>query len=202
MFSGKSIFLFVLCSMVLILAACSLPLGPTPEPVIVTLLEPDTVVPTLRPDAERDACLDGNWNMDAGFLDLLLANLVPLPNIGVPEGSLGMYFSDGSFIYDGHFIVRVNLGPDQYIQADSVFSTRGLYATEGGSTLVLDITASEIQPLEWKAYSNGREESYPGGGPSVVINPPGSAPYRCTQTDLEIDTLSPAGDTVTMFFVR
>jgi hypothetical protein len=202
MFGGKRNFLFVLCGMVLFVAACSLPLSPTPDPVVVTLLEPDTVAPTLSPAAERDACLDGNWNMGTASLDLLLATLVPIPNIRVPEGNLGMNFNGDSFIYDGNFIVRVDLGPDQYIQADSVFSTRGQYATEGGSTLVLDISASEIQPLEWLAYSNGREASYPGEGPSVVINPPGSAPYRCTQTSLEIDTLSPAGNTVTMFFER
>ncbi len=165
--------------------------------------------PTLDPDADRDSCLDGNWIMPTADLNLLVASLVPIPNIRVLGGSLYMSFVDGVYDYSGEFTLQIDLdeiSKGQYMQADAIFRSGGPYTTERVSTsretqnfLVLDLSASEAQVLVWRAYKNGETITMPGTGPNFVILPPGNAPYRCSATLLEIDTQGALG-AVTMYF--
>jgi hypothetical protein len=184
-----------------LLAACNFPPPQLPEAEVENNIEGEDA-PTLRPDADRDSCLDGTWVMPTDSLDLLMSTMVPAPGLRITTGSLNMSFVEGTFSYSGDFVIQIDLGPGQYMEADSRFSTGGAYATEGNVTLIFDITASESEALNWTAYSNGQVVTEPGIGPTFTLNPPGEAPYRCTSNTLEIDTREPSGGTVTMFFQR
>lgn len=197
----KTVISLSILSTSILLTACNFPRPQLPEPEIVNLMEGEEA-PTLRPDADRDSCLDGNWIMPTASLDLLMATMIPAPGLRITNGSLSMSFVDGTFRYNGDFVIQIDLGPGQYMEADSTFTTGGAYATEGNVTLILDLTVSESQALNWTAYSNGQVVTEPGVGPMVTILPPGEAPYRCTTSTLEIDTREPSGGTVTMFFQR
>jgi hypothetical protein len=144
-------------------------------------------------------------------LDLLLATLVPAPNLRVVGGSLFMSFGDGVYDYSGEFTMQMefDISQGQYMQAEALFSTGGAYATENRSVrdspiftfLVLDLSGSETNVLVWRFYKDGVVQAVPGTGPSFNLLPPAEAPYRCTETRLEIDTQGYTGP-VTMFFQR
>lgn len=192
------------------LTACSLPSRQPDEPEIVSLVG-SAEAPTLDPDADHDPCLDGDWIMPTAELDLLVASLVPIPNIRVMGGSLSMSFVDGVYAYSGEFTLQIELDmtQGQYMQTDAVFSSGGPYATELQSDrdspvltfLVLDLTVSESNELVWRVYKEGEVQTQPGTGPSFIILPPGNAPYFCTDTQLEISTEGYTGP-ITMFFQR
>ncbi len=190
-----------------ILAACSS--SQPGEPEILSLVETHEV-PTIDPDADRDACLDGDWIMPTADLDLFVASMVPMPNIRVVGGALYMSFVDGEYEYSGEFTLQVELDMSEgkYLQSDAIFSSGGAYSTETNSTnrgpvsfLTLDLTVSEQNILVWRAYKGGVSSVAPGTGPTFTILPPGNAPYRCSATLLQIDTHG-ATQEVTMYFQR
>jgi hypothetical protein len=209
MLKPKRNFYFALTAMVAIglLAACSS--SQPGEPEILSLVETHDV-PTIDPDAERDSCLDGNWIMPTADLDLFVASMVPLPNMRVVGGALYISFVDGQYEYSGEFTLQIELDMSEgkYMQSDAIFSSGGAYSTETTSTargplswLTLDLTVSEVNALVWRAYKGGVMESMPGIGPTFTIVPPGNAPYRCSDSLLQIDTHG-ATQEVTMLFQR
>jgi hypothetical protein len=136
-------------------------------------------------------------------LDLLVSTLVPVPGIRVPEGVLNMFFdADGGFTYTGNLIIHMDMNPAEgsYLEGEGGFRTTGSYTTEG-DRILFDYTESQSEVFVWRGYKDGQSASVPGTGPTFSLNPPGAAPYRCTGSTLEIDTVGPAG-TVTMFFRR
>jgi len=199
--------LFPLLAAAFLLAACTLP---TREPEVLSPVDVGDA-PTLEPDAERDPCLDGTWTMHTAELDLFVASMVPIPNMRVVGGSLSMSFADGMYEYSGLMTLQIELdmSEGQYLQGDGIFSSGGAYATEARTErdfpvfdfLILDLTVSESEVMVWRAYKNGEEETAAGIGPNFTIVPPGEAPYRCTESRLEIDSQGASGP-VTMFFER
>jgi hypothetical protein len=202
--------LLVALSVILSLTACNLPSRQPAEPEVTSLLG-SAEAPTLNPDADRDPCLDGDWIMPTADLDLFVASLVPIPNIRVVGGSLQLSFADGAYNYSGEFTLQIDLdtSQEQYMQTDALFSSGGAYATEIRSErdfpvftfLIFDLTVSDSNELVWRAYKEGDLQTMPGSGPSFTILPPGEAPYKCTDTQLEIGTQGPGGP-LTMFFQR
>ena len=195
----RAILLF--CVALILSAACNL--SGLPSDAVEDGIVPvgTDLPPTSRPaDSEADSCLVGEWWMDTPDLDLLVATLVPIPNIRVPDGNLLLrFYADGTFSYQGSPVIRIELGASQYIEGAGVFTTNGTYATEGGTTVLLNTTRSESGVTVWHAYKDGQSSDYPAG-PQISLALPGSAPYRCTSTRLELDTRNPSGVTVTMFF--
>ena len=189
------------------LTACTLP---NREPVILSPVDIGGA-PTLDPEAERDPCLEGEWIMNTPELDLLVATLVPVPNMRVVGGYLSMSFADGVYTYFGEMTLQVELdmSEGQYLQGDGQVRSGGEYATEARTErdfpvfdfLILDLTTSESDVFEWRAYKDGEVQTAPGIGPTVTIMPPGQAPYVCTDSSLVIDTQGAAGP-VSMFFER
>ncbi len=186
-----------------LLAACSEP-SPTPEPTA-----PPTPAPTPEPEelageppTGRDPCLLGTWSMATGDLDLLVSTLVPVPGMRVTDGELIMEFDGESFSYRADiFVLRMDIGPDTYMEADGRFGTSGTYAT-GDGQLYLDSIGSEQDILTWTAYQGGQVVTLPGTGPTFSLPTPGEAPYRCFPNRLEIDTRGAMPETITMFFDR
>lgn len=170
--------------------------------VAVLLISCDTGT-DADPIAERRECLVGSWTMLTADLDLLVSTVVPVPGIRVPEGLLHIFFdADGGFTYMGTLIIHIDMDAtgSSYLEGDGAFRTTGRYAIDG-DTIRFDYTDSETEVFVWRAYKDGRSAEAPGGGPTFDVNLPAVAPYRCTASSLEIDTVGPAG-TVTMFFER
>jgi len=184
-----------------LLAACTAPTPATPEP--------PTAIPTPEPDepaaeipAGSDPCLVGSWRMDTGDLDLLVSSLAPVPGMRVADGQLFMEFDGEAFSYHADiFVLRIDLGPDAYLEADGRFGTSGTYTT-GDGQLFLNSIGSDQQVLAWTAYKDGQVATMPGTGPSYSLPVPGEAPYRCLPDRLEIDTRGASPETITMFFYR
>jgi len=193
-----------------VLVSCNMPSQlpvdvPDEPPRETAPLEPseDILMPTAFPeDDERDSCLEGGWTMYTAELDLLVATLVPMPNIRVPDGLLNMFFDpDGGFTYIGNLTIQIEFSENSYMQGEGGFRDLGTYATEG-DTILFNIESEETEVFEWRAYKDGQSVVQPGGGPEFNLTPPGVAPYRCTAESLEIDTVNPAGDTITMFYFK
>lgn len=187
------------------LSACSLPLPERPDSEIIHTIEdmPSGEVVMLDPELQLDSCLYGTWVMYQQFLEELAQAMVPVPGLYVPDGDLEITFDQGGvWRYEGFFTIRMGLGADQYLEALSQFITGGLYGTNNEDVIVFDLTAAESEALLWTGYKNGEAFTVPGEGPSFSLVPPGTAPYRCSELSLEIDTTNPAGDTVTMLFVK
>jgi len=207
----KLLIMLIPIALLTLLVSCNIPsrqpdpVDPPQPPDEVALLEPseDIILGTPFPeDAERDPCLEGAWNMDASYLDILVQNLVPVPNIYVPRGSLTFYFySDGLFNYSGDLTIQINFAENWYMQGVGGFSDDGAYATEG-DIILFDLQGKTTEVYKWFAYKDGQSAEQPGGGPEISLTPPGRAPYRCTADTLEIDTMNPTRDTITMFFFR
>jgi hypothetical protein len=212
MFKIKNGLYYILTALVgsTLLTACSLPNRQPDEPEIISLVG-SAEAPTLDPNADRDPCLNGYWSMDTADLDLLMASLVPIPNIRVVAGSLNFSFVEGIYDYSGYFTLQMDLDltKGQYMQTDATIGSGGAYATEirsdgGGPVLtflMLDLTVAESNELVWRVYKGGEVQSVPGSGPSFSILPPGNAPYICTDTQLQISTQG-AGGPISMFFRR
>jgi hypothetical protein len=183
---------------VILLAACNLPgLGVEPREAI-----PSTE-PTSPPEDEgTDSCLHRDWFMDRGDMDLLIGTLIPVPNIRLTDGAMALVLRpEGTFDYSGSMVLRADLKSDgsEYIEGSGVFSNQGGY-TADESIITFDASASQSGILRWHAYANGQSIDMPGEEPTFSLLPAGAAPYRCTPGRLEIDTRSPSGGTVTMFF--
>jgi len=208
---NKALPVLVTCITLLSLASCNMPsrqpdpVDPPQPPGEIASLEPseDIILGTPFPDdAERDPCLEGAWSMDASYLDIMVQSLVPVPNIYVPRGSLSFYFySDGLFNYSGDLTIQINFTENSYMQGVGGFSDDGAYATEG-DIILFDLQGTTTEVYKWFAYKDGQSVEQPGGGPEISLTPPGRAPYRCTAETLEIDTINPTRDTITMFFFR
>ncbi len=186
-----------------LLAACSEP-TPSPEPTIppTAIPTPEPEEPTVEPPTGQDPCLLGTWRMATGDLDLLVATLVPVAGMHVTDGELIMEFDGESFSYRADvFVLRIDLGPDTYMEADGRFGTSGTYST-GDGLVYLNSIGSDQDILTWTAYQNGQVVTVAGTGPTFSLPTPGEAPYRCFPDRLEIDTRGATPTTITMFFAR
>jgi hypothetical protein len=194
----KPALLMQVFSISILLAACNLP-GNGVEPVEPIQSPPPTSPPE---DGGSDACLlQFPWFMSTGNLDLLVGTLIPVPNVTVSQGNLAILFRpSGTFSYQGSPHIRIDLGEGQYIEGHGNFTNEGTYTTSDG-IITFSEQASESTILRWQAYANGQVIEMSGQeAPSFSILPSGPAPYRCSPGALEIDTRSPGGSTVTMFF--
>lgn len=197
----RTLSLTTLVFAVVLLAACNRPSDATEAPPDEGPA-PTEPAPTPRPDADRDACLDGEWWSYTHDIDILLATLAPVPNMHVSDGNLVMWFNDdGTYEYQGRVVLHLDMREGQYMETTGFFTTSGPYSTQDDSTLVLDLSNSRTEILEALAFKDGESQTVSGGMPTVSIMPPGSAPYRCTPAMLEIDTTGPFGP-ATMFFYR
>jgi len=158
--------------------------------------------------SERDACLEGDWVMRTADLDLLVATIVPVPNLRIVAGSLFLSFVGGEYRYgsDG-FVEHVDLGPGRYLEGTAVFLNTGTYAAEagspvtGGSALSFLGGGAEKGVTKWLAFKDGRSEVYSGEGPQVSIPLTGRFPYSCSDQELILYMAGPTGE-VPMFFKR
>lgn len=163
------------------------------------------IPPLLPPDAERDACLDGNWIMPTSQLDLFVATMFPDASsfLRVTAGELRMSFVDGAYTYRGDYVLHVDSGPGMFSEADITFAAGGAYATEANSMITFDLGMTEAQTLTCTSYKDGQSFSTPCDGMGVTaILPPSTGPYRCSADRFELDVPSPSGIIITMFFER
>jgi hypothetical protein len=176
-------------------AAGSTPSAESPSPA-------PTSTPTTATAAGWDSCLLGNWTMPTADLQAMIAALIPIPNLSVPSGELNISFDGASYDYSsGGFVLRVDLGPGKYMEANATFRNTGTYATDGGMIL-FESAGSESEISAWTGYDNGESMTVPGAGPEVSFAFSGANPYRCSADRLEIDTPQPTGDGQTMNFLR
>jgi len=197
--SVRSLFVLTLAGL---LAACSLP-GRSPE-VEVTLLPTSTSLPTPIPTPD-DTCLEGEWVMPQDRLVILFSTLFPHTGsyVNINAGYLTMSFVDGMYTFAGDYTIHADTGQGRYSEGRAIFSTTGAYTLLSASSIALEASPSQTQMVSCIAYDNGMTYSVPCDFvESIAILPPSEAPYRCSQTLLEIDTLSPTGAIVTMFFER
>jgi len=205
--SNKFLPMILLCVLSLYLVSCNFPSSGSELPVVDDSPPLSTTGPVESPPQDvsgNASCLSGTFVMETSFLDLLVATLVPGPDIHVPAGQLTMSFdpSNGTYIYDGDFTIKVFITPggESYMEALGGFQTNGAFSVEG-DMIAFDLSNSEEQVLQWHAVANGQDVTVPGGGPSFSLLPPANAPFRCTAEGLEIDTMG-SGGVVTMFFTR
>jgi len=212
-FRGRQVTRIAILALLAFAAACNRPSAPT---AVEPLEDPDVEepAPTSRPSNDHDACLVGEWWSYTHDIDILLATLAPVPNMHVADGNLVLWFTDGveeladrvdgpEYEYQGRVVLRLDMDPSesQYIETAGFFTNSGAYSTEGDSILNLDVSNSQREILSMQACKNGECQDATGLMPTVDVLPPGSAPYRCTASTLEIDTQGPYG-TATMFFYR
>ncbi len=182
----------------MLLSGCNLS-----EPEVVgrlPIVEPDLT--DLQRSELPDECLVGHWTVTTGDLDIFVATIVPVPGLRVTDGSVYADFTwDGNYVYasDG-LVLRIDLGPDKYLQGSAAFRTSGIYATEPGS-LVLHDSGSVKQVTEWKAVKDGVAVVAPGAGPEMSLIPNGPLPYDCGTEELVLDWAGAYG-TVPMIFKR
>ena len=191
-----------------LLASCS---EPSPQPDLpeveqeIAPIQPDEdiTLPTAFPeDTIHDTCLEGAWSMDTSYLDILVNSLVPVTNLFVPHGSLNFHFyPDGRFTYAGDLTLQFNFAENWFMQGVGSFIDLGTYATED-DLILFNFESTTASVYQWNAYKDGQAVETQGGEPEFTLTPPGRAPYRCTPETLEIDTLNPTMDTITMFFSR
>lgn len=226
----KMVWLFIVFALVISLTGCNMPgddapvspqeeLNPESEPAQDELnpeTEPGqddanppitepTVWPTVLPNAERDACLEGKWIMPTDRLDLLVATLFPQTSsfLRVTEGSLSMSFTEENFYYEGKYVLHVDSPDGGYSEASIDLFSSGFYATEDDDRLILDMTVTESHTVTCTAYKDGQTFSVPCAGLGMTeILPPSASPYLCSENELQIEILSPAGEPITMFFER
>jgi hypothetical protein len=141
--------------------------------------------------------------MWAPDLSLLLANLVPAPGMRVPDGTLYLSLKDGEYSYGSNgFVIRVDVGPDAYLEGKATFHFTGTYDNPEPGKAVFFGDGAQKQVAEWLAFKEGRTEQYPGGGPEVSIPLTGPARYECTpEGELVLYREGPAGE-VPMIFKR
>jgi hypothetical protein len=192
------------------LTACSIP-GSTPEPVVgslptVSTEDPTQILPTMTSPDPQESCLNGNWVMPTDTLDLLVATLFPVtsPFLSVRGGELSISFQDGLYTYEGEYQFHVDTTrPGEYSDATSTFTTTGAYTILPASKVLFDESSSTTQMTSCTSTKDGTTytaDCSSIGGFSILL--PAEAPFRCSANSLEIDTLSPTGGTITMFFVR
>jgi hypothetical protein len=165
------------------------------EPSVVGTLphvEPDLT--DLQRTEFPDECLVGNWTVSTADLDMFLVGLVQMIALHVTDGTVYVDFTwDGNYVYasDG-FVLRIDLGAEQYLLGTAAFRTSGIYTTESGS-LVLHDSGSVKQVTEWKAVKNGVGVVAPGAGPEISLVPNGPVPYECGPEELVLDWAGPHG---------
>lgn len=191
---ARSRLLVVMVVLALASLACSLGAAPpSAEPT-------PTAEATLAAPAPGagDACLEGAWVMDTAAADGMLAELTGVSTLHVVAGSLTLTFDGEQFSYGSSGLtVRSDLPPSGYIEADATVAIVGGYtAADGMLAFNTESVTSDIGT--WRASINGETVEVPGGGPAFSLTPPGSAPYRCSAAQLEVD----ANETVTMVFQR
>ena len=169
-------------------------------------------------DSVQDECLEGDWVMRTADLYLLVATIVPVPNLRIADGSLFLSFTGGQYRYgsDG-FVEHIDLGPGRYLEGTAIFLTTGTYASEegtlplviggaeapvtGGSALSFLGGGAEKAVTKWLAYKDGRSEEYPGEGPQVSLPLTGRFRYSCSDQELILFMAGMTGE-VPLFFKR
>ncbi|MEW6093971.1 MAG: hypothetical protein AB1531_08415, partial [Chloroflexota bacterium] len=166
--------------LVFLLSACSLPDG-TPS---------------------GDPCVQGNWVMPTGDLDILMATLVPLPNLRVTAGELLMSFDSEAFSYLSYgFILHIDMDEEQWMEATASFENTGtFFASEGEITF--SSVGSESEISSWTGYDHGETITVPGSGPQLTFTLPGTTTYRCSDEYLELDSPHPTLGTIVYLFTR
>ena len=185
------------CTGSMFLSACGT--RATPSPPSPTQ-PPPTVESAISTDSDR--CLQGNWVMPTGDLDLMIATLLPIPGVRVPGGELLMIFDGSTYRYLSYgFILHMDLGTDSYMESTASFENSGSFSTRDG-LIVFSSIASESEVTSWTGYKDGETYTVPGTGPEVAFYLGGESPYRCSADRLEIDTIHPTIETLTLFFTR
>ena len=158
--------------------------------------------------SERDPCLEGDWVMRTADLDLLVATIVPVPNLRIVAGSLFLSFAGGEYRYGSDGLVKhVDLGLGRYLEGAAIFLMTGTYTAEegspvtGGGALSFLGGGAEKGVTKWLAYKDGRSEEYPGEGPQVSLPLTGRFRYSCSDQELIMFMAGMTGE-VPMFFKR
>jgi len=155
----------------------------------------------LQESASLDPCLEGSWTMLTHDLDIFMATLVPAPGLRVANGSVSLSMSEGMYEYgsDG-FAIRIDLGPDSYLEGAAVFLTTGSYSTDDGKLNLVD-NGTQKQITEWKGCKGGTYVPVPGGGVEFSMLPSGPMGYECGPEVLVLQSPGPTGN-VPMVFTR
>lgn len=183
----------------MILSACSTGATPGAPPSPTSPTQPPPTVESAS-STESDLCLQGDWVMPTGDLDLMIATLVPIPGVRVPSGELLILFDGSTYRYLSYgFILHTDIDTGEYMEATLSFENSGSFSTSDGFILFNSIT-SESEVSSWTRYKNGETYIVPGTGPQIAFSMSGENPYRCTAERLEIDTFHPTLGTMTLFF--
>ena len=192
----KFVWPFIVIVFVLSLTGCSMPgsdsgeaapaqeeLNPDSEPGqedANPVLQPTVDYGTPLPvNAERDACLEGNWIMPTDRLDLFVATMFPQTAsfLRVTEGSLSMSFTEEVFYYEGTYVLHVDSPDGSYSEASIDLFASGFYATEDNDRLTFDRTVTQSHTLNCIAYKDGQTFSVPCAGAGMTeILPPSTGP--------------------------
>ncbi|MBN1439999.1 MAG: hypothetical protein JW929_11375 [Anaerolineales bacterium] len=103
--------------------------------------------------------------MPTADLDSLLAAIVPVPGLHAVSGGLQMAFDGNAYTYySDEFVLRMDFGPGQYMEATSSFRNTGTY-TANDEIIQFDSASVKSGVSEWTAYKDGAMVSAPGAGP-------------------------------------
>lgn len=129
----------------------------------------------------------------------LMLEVLHLPNMSFPNGSLIMSFTGDTFVYasDG-MKIRLDMGPNRYMEAEFIFFVTGDYSTNNGMITFSNVTSNE-ETLVWRAVDNGEVVGVPGSGQTVQYPAPGGGPYGCTADTLTLQTPGATGPVVMIF---
>lgn len=175
----------LLLSCAVLLSACSLR---TAE---------DNATPEPLPGSGSDPCLQGNWLMSNEDVNSLMQDLVPVPGLSAPSGTLTMAFTGSDFSYaSSGLVVRMD-NPGGYMEAEAAFLVTSSFSTQDGIVNFAN-TVYDSEILVWRAVING--ETTEAAGPATLQFPvPGSGPYGCTADTLTFEVAGSGGPVVMMF---
>lgn len=143
------------------------------------------------------SCLQGDWIMKRGTLDLFVATLMPVPGLSMPEGSLSLSFSGDAVVYKGAGTMRFAFG-DIVMEADSSWTHTGTFSVNAGGTVLMN----------WSEQLNEMGEFRVNGGAAPGFEAPDTppavtgGPASCTPQQLTFETTSTGTERIQMFFER
>lgn len=186
------------------LSSCNFPGSggdrPSDPASMPTSAEPTDPPRTAEPlEAGSDPCLQGNWIMPNEDVNSFMLEMLHLPNMSFPNGSLIMSFTGDTFAYasDG-MKIRLDMGPNRYMESEFIVFVTGNYSTKNGIITYSNITTSQ-EILVWRAVDNGEVVGVPGSGPTVQYPPPSGGPYGCTTDTLTLQVPGSSGPVVAIF---
>ncbi len=199
-------FLTLLTLVALTSAACSLssdaPGGSGAETAIPTVPEPSptaAVTPTVvETPTTLDACLLGNWKMDAYALNIKFLDLTQSTTMYVTAPSeMQMNFSDtNSYIISGQTTMRFDIpNSSDYFELFGYHDGEGGYAADGTRLTIVPIDYN-VDYGAMRAVINGQSAESPLTSvpiPETLMSPPPYANYRCNGNSLEITYDGPLG---------